>query len=999
MTQTKQVQETAAPPLTVLRIEGVTKSFGPTVALRDCSFELRAGEVHALMGENGSGKSTLVKILSGVHRPDGGQVLIGETPLRALSPRAAAAAGVATVFQEVQCVPAQSVLDNLWLGTDGILRRGRTGPGRTGTGGTGTGGTGTGDRRRRAGAVLAELLGGEPADALLSAPAGSLSLSERQAVAIGRALLRSPKVLILDEATSALDVATRDRLFAAVRRRCASGAAVLFISHRMDEVTEIADRVTVLRSGESVATLDRAEAKIGRLVELMTGGEHLVQPEAAALPGGPALLPDAPALLPGAPALLPGATVVLPAAGLGLRAGEIVGLAGLEGQGQDEYLRALRQAGGTGQVGGTVRIAYVARDRREESIFPPLSIRENFTAATLREDVRGGLISVRRAAARFAGYVDRLKIRLGRDHDAITTLSGGNQQKVVIARALALHPQVLLLNDPTRGVDIGAKRDIYALLRELAADGLAIVMLSTEVDEHLELMDRVLVFRDGAPAAELRRAELTRAVIVREFFGPDEQAQGQAHEPGEPAPATTTTTAYPARPAPPAIWPRPAPRGWRGRLPQDRAWELPAVLAVALLIANFAAQHSLLSWSAWPVTFAELATPALLAMASAPAILGGGIDISVAPLFTLASVVIEVMLLGHGITSAFVVIPVAVAVGALIGLLNGLLVNYGRYQAVVATLCMNFILSGFALGYAPAPVSGTTGWLTSLGATVGGVPGGLILLAVPLLAWWGLNRTPFVRTLLAVGGSETTAYTAGVNVAAVRTLAYTFGGAIAGLAGVAIVAQLHQAEADAGFVTPFILLAIAAVAIGGNSLGGGRGGLAGALLGAVVIFLIENLLGAVGLSSFWSQAVYGATLILAVVFASLSSRPGGRPPVPPGVRAGGPDRKNRDLIRPARADEEARAIPVPPGVRADEELRAAPAPPSVGTVDPDNSKKRARTDYAGYFRPPWGPKVSPIRAERGPRPDNSNKRASATGEGESSGDAGRDGIEDEEAGR
>jgi ribose transport system permease protein len=295
------------------------------------------------------------------------------------------------------------------------------------------------------------------------------------------------------------------------------------------------------------------------------------------------------------------------------------------------------------------------------------------------------------------------------------------------------------------------------------------------------------------------------------------------------------------------------------------------MLAIALLIANFAEQHSLLSWSAWPVTLAELATPALLAMASTPAILGGGIDISVAPLFTFASVVIEVMLLGHGVTSAFIVVPVAVGVGAVIGLINGALVNYGRYQAVVATLCMNFILSGFALGYAPAPVSGTTGWLTALGGTVGGVPGGLILLAVPLLAWWGLSRTPFVRTLLAVGGSETTAYTAGVNVAAVRTLAYTIGGAIAGLAGIAIVAQLHQAEADAGFVTPFILMAIAAAAIGGNSLAGGRGGLLGALLGAAVIFLIENLLGALGLSSFWSQAVYGATLIIAVVFAAFSA--------------------------------------------------------------------------------------------------------------------------------
>ncbi|MGD0703889.1 MAG: ATP-binding cassette domain-containing protein [Trebonia sp.] len=813
-----------APPSALLAIEGVTKSFGPTVALRDCSLELRPGEVHALMGENGSGKSTLVKILAGVHRPDGGLVRIEQRPLRARSPRAAAAAGVATVFQEVQCVPGQSVYDNLWLGTDGMLRRA---------------GPPLAQRRGRARVVLAELLGSEPTDALLNAPAGALSLSERQAVAICRALLREPRVLILDEATSALDVATRDRLFTAVRNLTNGGGAVLFISHRMDEVTEIADRVTVLRSGESVATLLRDEARIGRLVELMTGGEQLVQPEAAA--GGDPL-----------------GAVVLEAGNLRLRAGEIVGLAGLEGQGQDEYLWALRSGAG---AGGPSRIAYVARDRREESIFPPLSIRENFTAATLSADARGGLISARRAAARFAPYIDRLKIRLGRDHDPITTLSGGNQQKVVIARALASDPAVLLLNDPTRGVDIGAKRDIYALLRELAAAGLAIVMLSTEVDEHLELMDRVLVFRDGRPQAELRRAELSRSAIVREFFGAEEHSQNQPSE---------RSHASPDRAPDPA--PRPGVHGglnlW---LRLDRAWQLPAVLAVALLIANFAEQHSLLSWSAWPVTFAELATPALLAMASTPAILGGGIDISIAPLFAFVSVVIEVMLLGHNVTSAFVIIPVALVVGALVGAVNGVLVNYGRYQAVVATLCVNFILSGFALGYAPSPVSGTTGWLTSLGSKAAGVPGGLILLAVPLLAWWGLNQTPFVRTLLAVGGSETTAYAAGVNVPAVRTLGYTIGGAIAGLAGLAIVAQLHQAEADAGFVTPFILMAIAAAAIGGNSLAGGRGGLPGALLGAAVIFLIENLLGALGLSSFWSQAVYGATLIIAVVFAAFSA--------------------------------------------------------------------------------------------------------------------------------
>jgi ribose transport system permease protein len=248
-------------------------------------------------------------------------------------------------------------------------------------------------------------------------------------------------------------------------------------------------------------------------------------------------------------------------------------------------------------------------------------------------------------------------------------------------------------------------------------------------------------------------------------------------------------------------------------------------------------------------------------------------------------VVIEVMLLGHGITSAAVVIPVAIASGALIGAANGVLVNYGRYQAVVATLCTNFILSGIALAYAPSPVPGTTGWLTALGSTVAGIPGGLILIAGPLLAWLALSRTPFVAALRAVGGNETAAFTAGVNVAAVRTAAYAIGGAIAGLAGLAIVAQLHQAEADSGFVTPFILMAIAAVALGGTALSGGRGGMLGSLLGAAVIFLIENLLGALGLSAFWSQAVYGVTLIAAVLFAArtvgrarrTSRRPSRRP--------------------------------------------------------------------------------------------------------------------------
>jgi len=501
----------------LLRMESVGKAFGPTVAVRDASLEVHRGEVHALMGENGSGKSTIVKILSGVHAPDRGRILLAGRAVAAFrTPAAALRSGIATVFQEVLAAPNRTVFDNLWLGADGLFRIAQ----------------GPRERRRRAEAALAELLVSPPP---LDALVGDLDLSDRQACAIARALLRDPDLLILDEATSALDFDTRNRLFEIVRRRVAAGSGVVLITHRMDEVREVADRVTVLRSGETVATLDGAEWTTAEVVRLMTGQAHQLGDEART---------DRARRAPG--------DVVLQASGLRvradaapldfeLRAGEIVGLAGLEGQGQDAFLRALW---GLGDAGGAVtrvssrgrqpiaskhaarraRIAYVPRERRAESIFDWMSILENFTATTLRRDRRGWLLSGRSALRRLTDYVERLRIKLGRPEDGIGTLSGGNQQKVIIARSLAAEPEVLLLNDPTRGIDIGAKRDLYALLEGLAAEGLAVVMLSTELEEHLELMDRVLVFRDDELAAVFPHEGLTREALVASFFGAEELA-------------------------------------------------------------------------------------------------------------------------------------------------------------------------------------------------------------------------------------------------------------------------------------------------------------------------------------------------------------------------------------------------------------------------------------------------------------------------------------------
>jgi ABC-type sugar transport system ATPase subunit len=521
VTQAGTAALVAEAPSVLVRMTGMAKAFGATQALRNASFDLQAGEVHALVGENGSGKSTLVKILSGVHAPDAGAIeLQGVGAFAPRAPSAAQEAGIVTVFQEVLVAEARSVLDNVWLGVDTLFRARVS----------------YREKRARARAMLDELLG-RPLD--LDKAVEEISLSDRQACSIVRALLREPRVLILDEATSALDVATRDRLFQIIHRLSGSGVGVVFITHRMDEISEIGDRITVMRSGETVSTLVRGGWTPRELVRLMTGSEQLTEHARQNL--------EATAERRGEPALSVRG-LLLRADGkpidFDIHTGELVGVAGLEGHGQEQFLDALRGAGAI--AGEIVRhegaknvalrspaqaakhgIVYVPRERRQ-SLFGWMSIRENFAMPTLRRDSWHGFLRMRATRRRLREYVERLSIVLGDQGDAVTTLSGGNQQKVVIGRWLAAGPRVLVLNDPTRGIDVGAKRDLYALLTRLIDDGLAVVMLSTELDEHVELMDRVLVFRERDLFREIDRSALSRQSLVSAFFGEGEEADGVA---------------------------------------------------------------------------------------------------------------------------------------------------------------------------------------------------------------------------------------------------------------------------------------------------------------------------------------------------------------------------------------------------------------------------------------------------------------------------------------
>lgn len=495
-----------------VRLVGIAKSFGETRALTRVDLEALPGEVHAIVGENGSGKSTLAKIMSGVLRPDKGEITILGTVPR--SPIDACKAGLATIFQEVLVADEASILDNLYVGRDGLWRS-----------------TASRAAREAEAAALMQRLVGGPVD--LDAQVGSLPLSVKQWIVIARAILCRPKVLILDESSAALDLDATIRLHEEIARLRAGGATILIVTHRIAELVRIADRATVLRDGNSVGVLQRGEITEENLLRMMTPAERQVtEVEAVArLPRRtrPATMVEAQGMR---------LAVASPAFDFQLEAGQIVGVTGLDGQGQDAFLRVLagigraeagipmlRGAQGLAPLAGLpdaerLGVVYVSGDRKREGIFPQQSIYENFAMGLYTARLsRLGVIRREGLSEQFQTEVGRLKIRMGSPSNRITSLSGGNQQKVLIGRAFARNPRVIVLNDPARGVDLGTKRDLYGELRRFADQGGAVVYLSSEIEEFLGFADRVDVFVDHSIFRSLSGDRLTEDKMLAAMFG------------------------------------------------------------------------------------------------------------------------------------------------------------------------------------------------------------------------------------------------------------------------------------------------------------------------------------------------------------------------------------------------------------------------------------------------------------------------------------------------
>jgi rhamnose transport system ATP-binding protein len=485
-----------------LELRGVTKAFGAVQALRSGSIRVEPGSIHALVGENGAGKSTLVKVVAGVHRRDRGEFLLDGEPVDFSSTAESKAAGVAVIYQEPTLFPDLSVTENIFMG------RQLLGPG----------------RRIDRGAMYAEaerLFSGLGVHIDPRRPALGLSIADQQIIEIAKAISLDARVLIMDEPTAALSGVEVDRLFTVARRLRDEGRALVFISHRFDEVFDLCDTVTVMRDGAYVDTLRVADTDVDKLVALMVGREV----------GD--LFPKTPAVL-GDPVLQVrnlGSAGVFHDISLEVRAGEIVGLAGLVGAGRSEIARAVFgvDAYDTGSVqllGRAVParspraaiaagMAYIPEDRRKQGLVIDASVSRNVAGVIRGRLSRLGILTQRAESSAAEPWASRLEVKTNALDMNATTMSGGNQQKVVIAKWLATEPKLLIIDEPTRGIDVGTKAEVHRLLSELAGQGMAILMISSELPEVLGMADRVLVVCEGRLTADIDRDDATPENVMR----------------------------------------------------------------------------------------------------------------------------------------------------------------------------------------------------------------------------------------------------------------------------------------------------------------------------------------------------------------------------------------------------------------------------------------------------------------------------------------------------
>jgi rhamnose transport system ATP-binding protein len=843
---------TPNPP--AVEVSHLSKVFGPTVAVADVTFELHTGEVLALVGENGAGKSTCVKMLGGVYTPDAGEILIAGEAVTLPTPLTAQQHGVAVVHQHPGLFPDVSVAENIFAGQPlrtrlGLLDRGAI----------------AAEAQR-----LLDLLGLKRAASTL---AGDLRVSEQQIVEIARALAADAKILILDEPTAALTATEVDRLFDVIGTLRTQGVAMMFVGHRLEEIFRVSDRITVLRDGALVETVRTTDTTEEDVVRLMVGRSlgSLYERQPAKL--GDVMLE----------------TRGLTARGLysdidiSVRAGEVVGLAGLVGSGRTEVARAIfgieRPDAGTILLSGepvVVRdpaaaiahgVAYVSEDRRGQSIVEDFSILDNASLPTIGRTTTWGLIRAKAEIALVSGPLERMRLKFNDYFQPMRTLSGGNQQKVVLAKWLATRPRVLILDEPTQGIDIQAKAEVHRIIAELSEQGIAILLISSDMPELLGACDRIYVMNHGSIAAELSGADMNQFDI------------GLAATGVLPGGATEALVAD-ASPEQDGAAPLPVQRSAASRFGAlARRREVGLLVALALIVLPV----SLINTNFYSAgNLGDLANYSsllgLLGIGQMLVILTRNIDLSIASTLGLSAYVAASTMRAVPDAPVALGIGVALVTGLTCGTLNGLVVAYGRVPSIVVTLgtlaLYRGALSVLSSGDRVKPEDVSEAWLDWTSSPLPG-PSTIVIVAVTVavVVAFVMWRTERGRQIYYAGSNPEGAQLIGIPVARRVLTAFIASGVLAGAAG-ALWAS-HYPYVDGQVAIGLETAVIAAVVVGGVALRGGSGTVVGVALGTVGLLAIRKVLTIAGVPDQYLQAVYGGAIIAAVtvdVFLTNRSR-------------------------------------------------------------------------------------------------------------------------------
>ena len=818
----------------VMELRGITKDYSGVPALTDVSLQIRSGEVHALLGENGAGKSTLMNVASGTVAPTKGDLLVHGNKYASLTPALAAELGIAIVHQHPAVLKDLTVLENLQVALPSSIFKGKP-----------------------AEKIGAELMARVGLKISLSQRVEDLSIAQKHLLEIAKALATSPKILVLDEPTAALGQDSVELLFQLVAKEIKNGTAVIYITHRLAEVRELADIVTVLRDGYLMATSKITEVTDAKLLSQIIGRElDSAFPAKKKKPAG------------AKPNL-----VVSGLSGDGFKdinieayPGQIIGIAGVVGNGQSQLIKALA---GQAEFNGTVTVNGVAKsardlngkaalmpaDRQREGVMMRMSVRENSALSSLKKFKNLGLLSRKKEVNNVHETLTSLSIKAPSLEAPVSALSGGNQQKVVMARALLSDPLMILADEPTQGVDVGARSDLYEILRKASADGIPVVVASSDAKELEGLCDTVYVLSRGQVVKVLQDGENREKAMIEAAVTSTTQVIRIEREQREQKLGNETFVDK-----------------FRRFLRGDYA--PPVMLAIVMVaLALYILPRSDTYLGDFNISSILLLVSALgfVAIGQTTVMMTGGIDLSSGPLIGFLVVIASFFINDEAPLTAIILGLVTMAVvAALVGLINSALIRFVKFTAIAATLTTYIAIGGFAFILRPEP-DGYISIAVSdiLNSAIGPIPNVFIALVIATVGMeYLLRKSRWGWQLRAVGSNEESARQVGVQTTRTIIGAYVIASLFVFLGATLLMVQLGIGDASQGVT--YTLSGITAVVLGGTSLMGGRGTYVGTLMGAVLLIQVLNATVFLDLDQTWQYLLQAALILLAAVIYSLA---------------------------------------------------------------------------------------------------------------------------------